>query len=353
MFSPYVILAVLALPLASVYAIPNHHIRHGLHHNRKIQARAHSCEPSEPSSNTSSVHSSAAVPQPSSASPPSDGSTSSSAILSELFPVSSTKSWTTAPQANDALSLSDATLRPTKDIKALSHNYVNAPDGKYSMQAHYPKGSYTFSNTPQGGFSFYAPGPADIDLTTAKEATFGYQVFFEEGFEFNMGGKLPGLYGGNSASEAVSCSGGRRDDGCFSARIMWRKNGMGELYTYLPPGKPGNTNVCDVPPFSTCNDVYGASVGRGSFTFASGQWTTVSQRVRLNDVGQANGELELFANGKSVVNVGGLTLRDSADGRIYGIQAQTFFGGSTSAWASPKDQNTYFSDLSVAITETL
>ena len=61
------------------------------------------------------------------------------------------------------------------------------------MQAHYPKGSYTFGHQPQGGISFYAPGPSDVDLTTAKEATFGYSVMFDEGFDWNKGGKLPGL----------------------------------------------------------------------------------------------------------------------------------------------------------------
>ena len=133
--------------------------------------------------------------------------------------------------------------------------------------------------------------------------------------------------GGNSDSEAVSCSGGRRDDGCGSARLMWRTNGAGELYTYLPPDFTENQAVCDIPPFSTCNDVYGASVGRGSFTWKTGARTTVSQRVKLNDVGKANGELQLFVDGKSVVNVGGLVLRNSADGRIRGMQFQTFFGG--------------------------
>lgn len=108
---------------------------------------------------------------------------------------------------------------------------------------------------------------------------------------------------------------------------MWRTEGAGELYTYLPPSFSANKAVCDVPPFSTCNDVYGASVARGSFDWATGQWTTISQRVRLNDVGEQNGELELFVGGKSVLNVDGLVLRSSDAGRIFGIQMQTFFGG--------------------------
>ena len=108
---------------------------------------------------------------------------------------------------------------------------------------------------------------------------------------------------------------------------MWREEGAGEVYTYLPPGYAANDVQCNVPPFSTCNPTYGASVGRGAFHFQPGQWTTVSQRVRLNDPGQANGEIELFVDGQSTINVSGLVLCDSAAGRFRGIQIQTFFGG--------------------------
>ena len=133
---------------------------------------------------------------------------------------------------------------------------------------------------------------------------------------------------------------------------MWRTDGAGELYTYLPPDFDTNKGVCDIPPFSTCNDVYGASVGRGSFYFKPGSRATIGQRVRLNDAGQTNGELELFVEGKSIFTVKNLVFRDSDAGRIQGIQMQTFFGGSDSSYASPKDQSAYFSDFSVAITET-
>ena len=108
---------------------------------------------------------------------------------------------------------------------------------------------------------------------------------------------------------------------------MWRTNGAGELYTYLPPDFTQNQVVCDIPPFSTCNDVYGASIGRGSFSWKTGGRTTIAQRLRLNDAGQSNGELELFVGGKSVINVGGLVISNSSEGRIRGMQFQTFFGG--------------------------
>jgi len=313
-----------------------------------------------PSSSASETSATTATTSVSSLAKPSatEAPAATSGKLANLFPVgSSAKSWTTSPHSDSALPLSDATFRPNHILSALTHNYVTAPDGEKSMQATYPKGSHTFTHGILGGFSFYAPGPTSVDLSTAKEATFGYSVYFPEGFKFQLGGKLPGFYGGDSEAESIGCSGGRRSEKCFSARLMWRTDGAGELYTYLPPSDiprfAANKAICKVKPVSDCNPTYGASVGRGSFSFAAGKRTYVSQRVRLNDVNQANGEIELFADGKSVVNVSGLILRDSGDGRIRGLQMQTFFGGSTEDFASPQTQSAYFSDMSVAITEHL
>ncbi|KAF7972972.1 hypothetical protein HWV62_10639 [Athelia sp. TMB] len=277
-------------------------------------------------------------------------------LLAALMPVaqstSGSEGWTTLAGVSGALPLSDATFRPTSILSALKHQYVAAPDGTPSMKATYPAGSYTYGHEPQGGFSFYSPGPSDVDLTTAKEATLGYSVYFAKNFQFNKGGKLPGLYGGDNAKTALSCSGGRRSKTCFSTRFMWRSEGRGEFYTYLPQ-VAANKVLCDVKPMSDCNDVYGASVGRGAFSFKTGVWNHISQRVRLNDAGKNNGEIELFFNGKSVINVSGLYLRDSAAGRIWGIQMQTFFGGNEASFKTPVTTEAYFSQFSVAITEKL
>lgn len=120
-----------------------------------------------------------------------------SKLLSALMPVNvvttGSGGWTTVPGANGALPLSDATFKPQKLLKSLPHTYTNAPDGTLAMKAHYPKGSYTYNHAIQGGFSFYSQGPSDVDLTTAKEATLGYSVMFDKNFQFNKGGKLPGL----------------------------------------------------------------------------------------------------------------------------------------------------------------
>ncbi|KAA1477666.1 hypothetical protein DENSPDRAFT_844847 [Dentipellis sp. KUC8613] len=291
-----------------------------------------------------------------------DAPSGGSSVEQMLFPKGrGSSSWTTASDLSGAIPLSDATFRPTKLIKSLSHTYMQSPgpDSKLSMQAKYPEGSWTYDHDPAGGLSFYAPGPEDVDLSTAKEVTFGYAIMFENDFEWKKGGKIPGLYGGDNDEVAASCSGGRRDARCFSTRMMWREDGAGELYTYLPPSDQpqfaANKVQCNVAPKSECNPEYGSSVGRGSFTFKAGEWNYVAQRVLLNDVDkgqpQANGEMQLWFNGESVINVDKVIIRANEAGAVRGIQMQTFFGGHTSDYASPKDQETYFTDFSMAITQ--
>ncbi|KAF7319461.1 hypothetical protein HMN09_00284700 [Mycena chlorophos] len=282
----------------------------------------------------------------------------------DLFPTSQPllESWTTRAGLPGALPLSDATFKPFGLRSGTpGHPYTTTPDGRLAMQATYPKGSFHPSALPRGGFGFYAPGPDALDITTAKEALFSYAVLFPEGFDFVKGGKLPGLYGGDDPKTAVKCSGGRRDSKCFSMRLMFRRFGAGELYTYIPRNSSAdgnhslfssNAKICDLP-HSVCNPTYGISIGRGQFNFTPGEWTTVSERVRLNTAGQADGEMEVFKNGESVINATGLVIRGNDAGRIRGMHMETFFGGNTSEWATPTTQKAFFADFSMAILEKL
>lgn len=93
-----------------------------------------------------------------------------------------------------SLPLSDGTL----DIvhgSGPKYSYVDFEDKK-ALKAHYPNGSYRpgASDAPAGRISFYAAGSQSVDLTTAKEATFSYLIFFPDGFEWVKGGKLPSFY---------------------------------------------------------------------------------------------------------------------------------------------------------------
>lgn len=91
------------------------------------------------------------------------------------------------------------------------------------------------------------------------------QVAFDSGFSWIRGGKLPGLYGAAPGASSL-CSGGQHQSSCFSARLMWRNRGAGEVYAYIPT-YPGFCSQSDV----TCNDDYGTSLSRGAWTFSRGR----------------------------------------------------------------------------------
>ncbi|TPX33842.1 hypothetical protein SmJEL517_g03303 [Synchytrium microbalum] len=145
--------------------------------------------------------------------------------------------------------------------------------GDYVMRVVYPAGSRNPAASPVGGLGFYAE---PLDLTYASVVTIQFDVYFPSNFNFVLGGKLPGLYGG-----ATGCSGGASADSCFSSRHMWRTGGLGEAYLYVPVSEQP-ADFCSLPPLTICNSDFGVSLSRGAFTFATGKWNTIKQRIVLN-----------------------------------------------------------------------
>lgn len=130
---------------------------------------------------------------------------------------------------------------------------------------------------------------------------------------------------------------------------MWRTEGAGELYTYLPLTEQNQQAQAAVPPQSIVDSSFGYSVGRGSFYFPPGEWVTVAERVKLNTPGEHNGEVQLWVNGELTINLQGVSLRDSLESVVFGYHFQTFFGGGSEDWATPTDQTTWFADVSGAV----
>ncbi|OJA13688.1 hypothetical protein AZE42_05525 [Rhizopogon vesiculosus] len=294
--------------------------------------------------------------------------------LAQLFPISSFElGFTTFAHSESPTSITDHNLNiisvPLRDSSLgvhkntpfLTHDVVCPPpsihpssdDPRLAWEAKYPKGSCSPSTKTPGGMGFYLGGSEKIvDLLKhghPTEAIFGYRVMFEKGWDWVKGGKLPGIYGG-IGDAAYGCSGGRQKNRCkcFDVRLMWRRDGLGELYAYLPINET-NTNALLAVPHSTTNHQYGISVGCGAWAFEPGVWTTVAERIKLNDIGKHNGELQLWINGVSVIHAKGLIFREDEKSHIKGMHFQTFFGGHEPDWASPKDQHAWFADVSGAI----
>ena len=115
-------------------------------------------------------------------------------------------------------------------LRAVTTGLIPPPPAKNAsafLQLFYPANSINPGQAPQGGADFYA---TPLDLSTAKNVTLEYSVFFPVEFDWVQAGKLPGIYGGHE-----SCSGGDDADECFSTRLMWRSGGAGELYLVSSP----------------------------------------------------------------------------------------------------------------------
>lgn len=192
----------------------------------------------------------------------------------------------------------------------------------------YPAGSASprvssSNEAPVGGAQFYA----DLGLPPQDALRLSYYVRFSNDFDFVKGGKLPGLFGGsvNNGKKIPDGTNG------FSTRYMWRKNGDGEVYAYLPTSRE-----------------HGTSIGRGDWLFQPGTWHHLEQEIVLNQPGRKNGQIQIWLDGKKVLTKGELTFRTTNALKIEGIFFSTFFGGGDSSWATPKDVYVDFADFSVS-----
>lgn len=143
------------------------------------------------------------------------------------------------------------------------------------------------------------------------------------------------------------CSGGHypEDGGCFSARLMWREGGLGEVYAYIP--KTGVKDFCKKKGIS-CDAEYGTSLRKGSFSFPRNTWQTIWLYIELNKVGFANGVIALYVDGKQTFNMTNLEIRKNKRvDSIGGLYFSTFFGGNDQSWASPSNQYTFFRNIQI------
>ncbi len=202
-----------------------------------------------------------------------------------------------------------------------------APGGPPVLAVRYPEGSINPSSVaPRGGAGFVSRAGLDAGVDAA---CLRYRVRFAEGFAFAQGGKLPGLYGGDGPVGGAAAAAG------FSARLMWRAAGRGELYAYLPEAG------------ARAGRRYGQSLGRGAWRFPAGRWVRIEQEIVLNDPGAANGIARVWIDGQLRLERRDLVFRHGRDVRIDGLMFSTFFGGSDPSWASPRDQEARFADFAI------
>lgn len=199
------------------------------------------------------------------------------------------------------------------------------------LRVSYPAGSASPSvsrenNVALGGAQFYA----ELGIQPQTALHLSYDLRFSDNFDFVKGGKLPGLYGGDGNSGGDIPNG---TDG-FSTRFMWRRDGDGEVYAYLPD-----------------SDRHGTSIGRGAWQFEPGTWHHLEQEVVLNRPSAADGSVKVWFDGEPVLEEDGLVFRTIDRLKLNGLFFSTFFGGGDPSWATPKDVYIDFANFSVKSAE--
>ncbi len=181
-----------------------------------------------------------------------------------------------------------------------------------------------------------------------EELSLRYRIMFQDGFEFTTSGKLPGLCGTTDTIGCFRYTGGNKPNGDegFSVRVVWL-NGDGTLGSYVyHANQQGKYGVIFVWEHKDGQPVH----------INPGEWHTIQLRVRLNDPGKANGEVEAWFDGERVSFANNLLFRnDSENGRrikINEMYFSSFHGGNKQKDAPSQTQYTYFDDFELNLCDT-
>ena len=187
------------------------------------------------------------------------------------------------------------------------------------LKVKYPKGNI---GSKGSGIQFVKP------LPKSDEYYLDYEIKFQDGFEFVLGGKLPGLTSGGS-----EYTGGTHPDNGegWSARYMWVKEGEIIVYFYHMDMKKK----------------WGDAIKMNT-TFKTGQWYRITQHIKLNKADKFNGIMEVWIDGVKVLNDTDVRYRLAPLGMIDTFYFSTFYGGNTAKWAPPSDNYCYFDNFIVS-----
>lgn len=230
-------------------------------------------------------------------------------------------------ESHELGSYTDAQVRKDwKDVRWVGlHNrarIVRDPDTKRGkvLRVAYPEGSV---GPGEGGGQF------EVRIPPHRDLWFSYWVKFGEGFDFKLGGKLPGLTSGGS-----TYTGGRKPSSGegWSARYMWMRNGGAMVYLYHVdmPGRWGES----------------LPLRKG---FTAGVWHRITQHIQVNTPGKRDGMLIVWLDGEKVLDRSDLRYRTGEKGLIDSVYFSTFHGGNSEAWAPDRPCVAFFDDFHVSL----
>jgi chitodextrinase len=185
-------------------------------------------------------------------------------------------------------------------------------NGTKVMRWLFPEGSV---GPAEGGGQWLAPLNSSFD-----ELYFSYRIKFKPGFEWVLGGKIPGLL----AEPFKGFDPPEWDEGAMIL-LMWRSDHKITFYYY----------------HHNQDHIYGDSEG-WNYNIEPGIWYTITIRIVMNTLnengGNNDGILEGYINDKLYCQVSNLLFRNLSSIGIDHLQITSFFGGDGEEWAAKRDE---------------
>ncbi len=223
-------------------------------------------------------------------------------------------------------------MKSTAVSRAQNSAVITGPEAfqNKTFRVFYAKGTQSTSTPDKGGSNFNINfDSSGINVGAKDKVYLRYYVRFQPGFQFVMGGKLPGMAGGTNNS------GGNKPTGYdgWSGRLMWRTGGAIQNYMYLPT----DTGVYG----EEMNWTYGGTARK----FTPGKWQCVEMQYTMNTPGQSNGIARSWLDGDLALSRTNVRYRETTKLAIDNFTFSTFFGGSGPQWASTQDQYIYYDNI--------
>jgi hypothetical protein len=251
------------------------------------------------------------------------------------WPINGTR---TALSVKDLLSSSfhDASWKIYKiSLNIAYKNSASWDETESAMLVSFPAGSWSGSELVAG--IRFAAKPS---FYPSNEACLAYDLKFPLNFNWVLGGKLPGLWIGD-----YGATGGNYDVAGASCRLMWRADGGGEAYVYVPQ----QTDAFYHLPGYVNNNDKGQSIWRASpFQFKIGAYNHVKIYIKMNTFSGSSANQDGYLH--ISINDGYRSFEKMVWGatsplNVSGLLFQSFFGGSDTTWATPTDQGLWIKNV--------
>lgn len=195
-----------------------------------------------------------------------------------------------------------------------------APDGTPAIEMRVLEGENKIN-------SFHSAALIDQAVTKACASV---DVYFEDGFEWQKktGTKIGlGLWGGNKRGPRYDSGGWPPElQTGWSVRVLNNRRGM-RLYSYDLGRERKRIDQERCEPHGC---MYGDVISPVA-KLALGRWVPLDLELVLNDVGEANGTLRFWVDGKLATETKGLIFRRQPGWEVKGLKFTDMWGGNTGA----------------------